>query len=180
MILTPLRNYWMPLASQVKELDKPPPPTDLLLSIQNTLPRQVTFVLSPYHINKNSTAWWRGCPPNKQTMYCIDPLAAQNNMCMGILSGTIPSAVSNTGATLSAFLTSDPSIPTGRVSSAVFHLLNRAVAPETTINKFLRDVQAPTWDVNIVPSLIGNLLLSTRKFAEAGYTAIYDKDKVNF
>ena len=122
LMLTPLRNYWTPLASQVEELDNPPTPMDLLLLIQHTPPCRVTFVLSPYHIDKDSTAWWRGCPPNKQTLYCIDLLMAQRKMRMGVLNGTIPSAVSNTGATSSTFLTSDPSLPTGRVSSAVFHL----------------------------------------------------------
>jgi hypothetical protein len=38
----------------------------------------------------------------------------------------------------------------------------------------------PARDVNIVPSLVGNLLLSTSKFTQAGHTAIYDKDEVNF
>jgi hypothetical protein len=125
-------------------------------------------------------AWRHGRPPNKQTLYCISLLAAQHKMHMGILNGTIPSAVSNTSATLSAFLMSDPSHPTGRVSSAVFHLLNGAVTPATTVNKLLHNVCAPAQDVNIVPSLVGNSLLSTSKFAEAGYTAIYDKDEVNF
>ncbi len=101
-------------------------------------------------------------------------------MHMGILSGTIPSAVSNTGATSSALLMLDPSLPTGRVSSAVFHLPNGAIAPATTVNKLLYDVQVRTRDVNIVPSLVSNLLLGTSKFTEAGYTAIYDKDEVNF
>jgi hypothetical protein len=113
-------------------------------------------------------------------LYRINRLAAQNNMRMGVLSGTIPSAVSNTGATSSAFLTPNPSLPTGRVSSVVFHLQNGAVAPAITANKFLHNVQAPAWDVNIVPSLVGNLLLSTSKIAEAGYTAIYNKDEGNF
>jgi hypothetical protein len=153
---------------------------DLLLSIQHTPPRRVTFVLSPYHVNKDSMAWWRGCPPNKRMSYCIDPLAAQCKMHMGVLNGTIPSAVSNTGATSSAFLTLDPSLPTGRISSAVFHLPNDAVAPATTVNKLLHDVRTPARDVNIVPSLVGNSLLSTSKFAKAGYTAIYSKDEVNF
>ncbi len=80
----------------------------------------------------------------------------------------------------SAFFTSDPSLPTGRVSSVAFHLPNGAVDPATTINKLLHDVQAPARDVNIVPSLVSNLLLSASKFAEAGYTAIYHKDEVNF
>jgi hypothetical protein len=123
--------------------------------------------------------WRRGRPPNKQTLYRIDPLTAQHKMRMGILNGIIPSAVSNTGATLSTFLTSDPSLPTGHVSSVVFHLPNGAVAPATTVNKLLHDVCAPARDVNIVPSLVDNSLLSTSKFTEAGYTAIYDKDKVN-
>jgi hypothetical protein len=101
-------------------------------------------------------------------------------MRMGVLNGTIPSAVSNTSATSSTFLTSDPSLPTGRVSSSAFHLLNGAVAPATTINKLLHNVRTPTQDVNIVPSLVGNSLLSTRKISKAGYTTIYDKDKVNF
>jgi hypothetical protein len=75
-MLTPMRNYWTPLASQVKELDNPLPPTDLLLSIQHTPPRRVTFLLSPYHVDKDSTAWRRGHPPDKRMLYRIDPLAA--------------------------------------------------------------------------------------------------------
>jgi hypothetical protein len=146
-MLTPLCNYWTSLASQVEELDKPPPPIDLLLLIQDTPPRQVTFVLSPYHIDKDSTAWQRGCPTNKQTSHCIGLLAADN----GILSSTIPSAVSNTSAMLSVFLMSDPSLPTGHVSSVVFFLPNGAIAPATTVNKLLHDVQVPARDVNIVP-----------------------------
>jgi hypothetical protein len=85
-----------------------------------------------------------------------------------------------TGATSSAFLKEDPSIPTGRVSSVVFHLPNGAVAPATTVNKLLHNVRAPARDVNIVSSLVKNSLLSTSKFADAGYTAIYDKNEVYF
>ena len=40
--------------------------------------------------------------------------------------------------------------------------------------------QPPAQDVNIVPSLVDNSLLSTSKFADAGYTTIYDKNEVNF
>ena len=101
-------------------------------------------------------------------------------MRMGVLNGTIPSAISDTSATLSAFLKEDPSIPTGCVSSAVFHLPNSAIALATTVNKLLHNVRAPTRDINIVPSLVENSLLSTSKFADAGYTAIYDENEVNF
>ena len=64
-------------------------------------------------------------------------------MCIGILNGTLPSAVSDTSATSSAFIKEDPSIPTGRISSAVFHLPNGAVAPATTVNKLLHNFMHP-------------------------------------
>ena len=55
---------------------QPPPPIDLLLLIWHTPPCQVTFVLPPYHVKKNSKAWRRGRPPNKQTSYCNNLIAA--------------------------------------------------------------------------------------------------------
>ena len=88
--------------------------------------------------------------------------------------------VSDTGATSSAFLLSDPSLPTGHLSTVVFHLPNGAVAPATIINQIHHDVHAPAREVDFVPSLVGHSLLSTSKFAVAGYTAIYNKDEVNF
>ena len=88
--------------------------------------------------------------------------------------------VSNTGATLSAFLATDPSLSTGRISTAVFHLPDGPVAPAITVNILIHNVHKPTHIVNIVPSLVSNLLLRTSKLIEAGYTAIYNKDKVNY
>jgi len=98
----------------------------------------------------------------------------------GVLNGTIPYAVSDTCATSSSFLKEDPSIPTGRVFCAVFHLPNVAIAPATTLNKLLYNIHAPARDVNIVPSLVENSLLSTSKFPATGYTTIYDENEVNF
>jgi hypothetical protein len=98
----------------------------------------------------------------------------------GVLIGTIPSAVSDTGATLSAFLKKDPSRARGELSTTVFYLPNSAIAPATTRNKLLHNVREPACSVNIVPALVENFRLSTNKFAEAGYTVIYDKDEVNF
>ena len=96
------------------------------------------------------------------------------------MNGTIPSAVSNTGTALSAFLKSDPYFPTGCVSTLVFRLPDGAVALATTVNKLLHEVPAPAQDVNIILSIVGISLLSTSKFAKAGYMAVYDKDEVNF
>jgi hypothetical protein len=97
-----------------------------------------------------------------------------------MLNGTIPSAVSDTGATSSAFLKKDPSRTTGELSTTVIHLPDGAIAPATTRNKLLHNMHEPACSVNIIPALVENSLLSTIKFAEAGYTVIYDKDEVNF
>ena len=164
MIPTLLHNYWTPLASQVEELDDrgdvhniTTPPDHLLLVLHPTTPR-ITFNLSPHHINKDSTNWQRGCPPDNRTAYWANPLAA---MRIGVLNGTVPLAVSNMGATSSAFLAPDSSLPTECVSMTVFHLPNGAVTPATTINQIHHDVRAPAREVNIVPSLAGHSLLST-------------------
>jgi hypothetical protein len=174
----PLRNYWTLLASQVEVLDP-----DHLLSIHSNAPHHVTLALSPSHIDRDSTEYrWgrRGRPPDERTLHPTNPLIHFNKMKEGVLNGTIPSAVSDTGATLSAFLKKDPSRTTGKLSTTVFHLPDGAIAPATTRNKLLHNVHEPAHSVNIVPALVENSLLSTNKFAKAGYTIIYDKDGVNF
>jgi hypothetical protein len=173
-----LRNYWTPLASQVKELDP-----DHLLSIHSNGPHCITFALSPSHIDRDSTEYRQGqcgCPPNKRTLHPTNPLVHINKMKEGVLNGTIPSVISDTGALSSAFLKKDPSHAKGKLSTTVFHLPNSVIAPATTRNKLLHNVHEPAHSVNIVPALVKKSLLSTNKFAKAGYTIIYDKDEVNF
>ncbi len=97
-----------------------------------------------------------------------------------MLSGAIPLAVSNTGATSHALLPLVPSIPTGEQSRAVFHLPNGATAAARTINKLHLNIRKPARSVNIVPALVENSLLSTNKFVEAGYTVICDAKEANF
>jgi hypothetical protein len=48
------------------------------------------------------------------------------------------------------------------------------------IYKLHQNLREPACSVNIVPSLMGNSLLSTVKMVEADYTAIYNKKEVNF
>jgi hypothetical protein len=43
----------------------------------------------------------------------------------GVLNGSIPLAVSDTAATSNAFLSSAPTLPTGTMSTAMFHLPNK-------------------------------------------------------
>jgi hypothetical protein len=48
------------------------------------------------------------------------------------------------------------------------------------IHKLHHNLSEPACSVNIIPSLVGNSLLSTVKMVETGYTAIYDDKEVNF
>jgi hypothetical protein len=71
-----------------------------------------------------------------------------------MLNSTIPSAVSDTGATSSAFFKKDPSRPMGELSTTVFHLPDSAIASATTRNKILHNMREPARSVNIVPALV--------------------------
>ena len=53
------------------------------------------------------------------------------------------------------------------------------MAHTTHLSQHLLDDSAPANKVDLVPNLT-HTLLSGSKFADAGYTAIYDKDEVNF
>jgi hypothetical protein len=99
---------------------------------------------------------------------------------MAVLNRSVPSAVSDTGATSHAFLPSTPLIPTNTILTAMFHLPDGAAAAATKIHKLHHKLHEPEHTVNIVPSLVGNSLLSTVKMVQAGYTAIYSDSKVNF
>jgi hypothetical protein len=160
-----LHNYWTPLASQVKALDSSPcPPESLLLACQ--WGKHVRFNLPTGHTNKDSTNY-------QQHKHCNNVEIRRRvrstlvYVCQGILNGSIPLVVNDTAATSNTFLLSAPMLPTSTVSTAMFHLPNRATAAATMIHK-LRD------------SHVGNSLLRTVKMVEAGYTAIYDDKKVNF
>ena len=97
----------------------------------------------------------------------------------GIANGTIPSAISDTGATSTAGALHDPFHTTMVPSTKVFLLPTGGKAHAIHIAQLLLNVRAPANQVDIVPTLT-QTLLSGSKFADAGYTAIYDKNEVNF
>jgi hypothetical protein len=187
----PISNYWPPLADQVKASD----PTESLMAIHQVAPlsKGVHFSLPCDHIDHHSTSY-RRCHPllnNRTQLYPTslanlqqhaihNPTPLTTTLREGVLNGTIPSAISNTGATSHALLPLAPSIPTGISSKEVFHLPNRTTAAASTVNKFLYNVREPTQSANIVPTLANNSLISTSKFVDAGYTVVYDDKEVNY
>eukprot|EP00804_Cyclotella_cryptica_P003248 CCRYP_010484-RA/>CCRYP_010484-RA protein AED:0.06 eAED:0.05 QI:0/0/0/1/0/0.5/2/0/413 len=97
----------------------------------------------------------------------------------GISDGTIPSAISDTGATSTAGALHDPFHFTTKPSTKVFLLPTGGTAQAAHISQLMLNVRAPANQVDIDPNLT-QTLLSGSKFADAGYTAVYDKDEVNF
>jgi hypothetical protein len=172
-----LRNYWTPLASQVEALDPPPhPPKSPLLACQ--WGKHVRFNLPTSHADKDSTNYQQ-CKRRNNNDITRHFRSTPDDVFQGILNGSIPLAVSDTAATSNNFLPSAPTLPTGTVSAVLFHLPNGATAAATMIHKLHHNLREPACSINIVPSLVGNLL-STVKVVEASYTAIYADKEVNF
>jgi hypothetical protein len=69
----------------------------------------------------------------------------------GVLNGRIPSAISDTGATASAFKPLDPRIATGIRSTATFGGAFGKQAIATTMNKLHHKLCKPAQSVHIVP-----------------------------
>ena len=84
----------------------------------------------------------------------------------GIADGTIPSAISDTGATSTAGALHDPFHTTTEPSTKVFLLPTGGTAQATHIAQLMLDVRAPANQVDIVPNLT-QTLLSGSKFADA-------------
>jgi hypothetical protein len=143
-------NYYALLASQVEELN-----------------RHVTFALPPNHTDKNSANWRQ-----KETCRITDQR-------LSVLDGSIPSAISDTSATASAFTPSDPTIATRIWSTAAFGGAFGDQARATTVNKLHHKICEPEHSIHVVPK-VQHSLLSTSNLVEAGYIAIYNKQEVNF
>ncbi len=156
------------------------------------LPKHVRFALPCNHTDRDSSSYCRRCPllnnrtqlhptvPAKLQQHTIrNPTPLTTKLREGVLNGTIPSAVSNTGAKSHALLPLAPSIPTIIWFKVVFHLPDRTMAAASTVNKLLHGVREPTQSAKIVPTLINNSLISTSMFVDAGYTVVYNDKEVN-
>jgi hypothetical protein len=187
----PISNYWTPLADQVEASD--PPESLMVIHHAAPLSRRVRFSLPHDHIDRDSTNFCQRCRlldnrtqlhptslANLQQHAICNPSPTTTTLHEGVLNKMIPSAISNTGATLHALLPSAPSIPTGIPSKVVFHLPDGTMAVASTVNKLLHYVWEPIRSANIVPTLANNSLISTSKFVDAGYTVVYDDKEVNY
>jgi hypothetical protein len=119
----PISNYWTPLANQVEALDPP----ESLMAIHHAAPltKCVCFSLPCDHVDRYSSTYCQRCLlledrtqlhptflAKLQLHTSRDPTPLTTTLREGVLNGMIPSAVSDSGATLHAPLLLAPSIPT--------------------------------------------------------------------
>ena len=181
-----------PLPSQAEELE-----TEQLnnlrmnADVEPPINKKVQFNLPPHHVNKNSTAWrkmprairestarrkWENAKYHRRKKN--SPLNDKDIRRM-VLDGTIPSGVSDSGATSTAGRPQDPFIKSNIPSSKVFHLPTGGTARASRTAKLHHNLREPARTVDIVPSLTDNTLISTGKFADANYFTVYDDKEVN-
>ncbi len=97
----------------------------------------------------------------------------------GVLNKSIPSIIADSAATSSVGTPTAPLIPTGRISNKIFQLPDGTRTATATVSKLAHTVRQPAKEVHIVPSIEFNSLLSTAKFAKAGYITVFDNKEVN-
>ena len=181
-----------PLPSQAEELE-----TERLnnirmnADIEPPIIKKVQFDLPPNYVNKNSTAWramprairestarrkWENSKYYRRKKN--SPLTDRDIRRM-VLDGTIPSGVSDSGATSTAGRPQDPFIKSNIPSNKNFHMPTGGTARASRTAKLHHQLREPARTVDIVPSLTDNTLISTGKFADANYFTVYDDKEVN-
>jgi hypothetical protein len=106
-----------------------------------------------------------------------------NELKQGVLDGSIPSAVADSGATSSGGTKRDGKknafLATGRQLDKAFRMPNGNVKEASNMDELHHNVHHPAKNVHIVPGIERNSQLSIPKFADANYVAIFNKDEVN-
>jgi hypothetical protein len=123
------------------------------------------------------------CQVDEQDNDPVEQVNNINELKQGVLDGSIPSAVADSGATLSVGTKRDRKrnafVMTGRQLDKAFRMPNGKVEEASNMDEFQHNVRHPAKDVHIMPGIKRNSLLSIPKFADANYVAIFDKDEVN-
>jgi hypothetical protein len=104
-----------------------------------------------------------------------------NTQCHGVLNGSILSTAADSGATSSVGTKADIChfIRTGHQSDKIFRMPNGTTKHTSKIGHLATPVCSPAHDIHITPGIMETSLISTVKFAEAGYVTIFDQDQVN-
>ena len=147
---SPTSNYWTPLTSQVKELG--------LLHEQTSL----------HHSSQHKGA-------STKSALSLQP---SSNSYVKSIRGDINSAVFDTGATSSCGRTGDKFQATKKKTDKIFHIPTGKTTAASTQAKLYHDVREPVKNVDMVPELKHNLLISGGKLVDANYITFLTRTEV--
>ena len=153
-------NYWTPLTSRVDELDSH------LTTTPNSKGHNVHFTLPTSHRNTDGKTWRQHQKKAKQNRRST--AATQATIRQKVLSGTIPSGVSDTGATSTAGKPGDPFLHQQHSPGKVFHLPTGGTTTSTEKAQLALPLRAPADQVDMVPGLT-QTLVSGSKMADFCY-----------
>jgi hypothetical protein len=97
----------------------------------------------------------------------------------GIMDGTIPSTIADSGATSGVGTKDNPSHRTSKPSDKQFILPSGQLIQATEKAEYPFNVRAPANELHITPSVSQHLFLSTGKYADANYITVFNKNTVN-
>jgi hypothetical protein len=97
----------------------------------------------------------------------------------GIMNGTIPSTVMDSGCKSNLGTEDNPCKSTGVESKKVFILPGRQALAASKMATYPFNLCAPASNVHITPGITSNSLLSTGKCADANYITVFYKEQVN-
>jgi hypothetical protein len=109
----------------------------------------------------------------------LDAETEEERVKEGVVNGTIPYGVKDSGAPSTYGKSGDPFEPTNRKLTKTFHMPTGNETPAGDISLLHHDLCDPARTVDMVPGIKNNTLISTSKFADANYISIFDQEEVN-
>ena len=111
----------------------------------------------------------------------VDVSGDDNGIRAGVLDGSIPSMIADSGTTKHVGMLADDECfeETDEVSDKVFAVANGALEAATNIKKLKHKLRDEARRVHMVPGINTATLLSTGELADANYISIFDEEEVN-
>jgi hypothetical protein len=113
--------------------------------------------------------------PRKELVYVID--YNDDEMRCGVLNGTIPLTVPDSGASSSIGTENDTCQRTGQQSNKVFILPSGQAVTASEVAEYPFKVRNPAAQVHITLGVTSSSLMSTNQFAIADYITVFDKEE---
>jgi len=115
--------------------------------------------------------------PQEKRQYII--VVDDEELRRGLMDGTIPSTIADSGTTSGVGTRDDPSHRTGEPSDKRFILPSGEVIQATEKAEYPFNVRAPANKLHTTPDVSQHSLLSTGKYADDNYITVFDKDTIN-